>query len=437
MPKKKSVTADDATGIGHKLKLSYFIASVIPIAVTTYIYLVYISPEAESKGQYLIPIVIAVMLALTVVLSLLGLTMTTRAANDSINTLTKLNHRMDSLLDLTKNFRESFYIDVLMDSITMSATQILNAEASSILLYDEDEVLRFAYVNGKSSSLKGKAVDIGGGITGWVAKEGKSVIINDVKKDPRFSDVYDRESGFTTRSIACVPLLIDGRNIGILEVLNKKEGEPFTEQDQKILYSLADHAAISIQRSKSNESSHSDFIQITDILMTAMDYHVPEKKGHARRVARYSVKLAKAMGLNEEEQKKIYFGALLHDIGLLKYNQDEYWGLKKFELHPSLGFEMIKAVSIWQPVANYVLSHHERYGGGGYPKGLSGQDIPLGARIISVAEVFDTLVSGRSYKPAMGFIESAEEIKSNSGIQFDPHVVDIFLANFSKEDIVE
>jgi putative nucleotidyltransferase with HDIG domain len=363
--------------------------------------------------------------------------MTTRAANDSIKTLTKLNHRMDSLLDLTRNFRESFFIDVLMDSITVSATQILNAEASSILLYDEEEVLRFAYVNGKSSSLKGKAVDIGGGITGWVAKEGKSVIINDVKKDPRFSDVYDRESGFATRSIVCVPLLIDGRNIGILEVLNKKEGEFFTEQDQKILYSLADHAAISIQRSKSYESSHSDFIQITEILMTAMDYHVPEKKGHARRVSRYSVKLAKAMGLNEEEQKKIYFGALLHDIGLLKYNQDEYWGLKKFELHPSLGFEMIKAVSILQPVANYVLSHHERYDGGGYPKGLSGQDIPLGARIISVAEVFDILVSGRSYKPAMGFIEAAEEIKNNSGIQFDPHVVDIFLANFSKEDIVE
>ena len=112
MPKKKSVTADDAAGIGHKLKLSYFIASVIPIAVTTYIYLVYISPEAQSKGQYLIPIIIAVMLVLTVILSLLGLTMTTKAANDSIKTLTKLNHRMDSLLDLTKNFRESFWFRI-------------------------------------------------------------------------------------------------------------------------------------------------------------------------------------------------------------------------------------------------------------------------------------------------------------------------------------
>jgi len=437
MPKRKPVETDDALSIGHKLKLSYFVASVIPLAVMTYIYLAYIAPEAESKGQYFIPIVIAVLLVLTVVLSLLGLTMTTKAANDSIKTLTKLNHRMDSLLDLTKNFRESFFVDVLMDSIATSATQILNAEASSILLYDEAGVLRFAYVTGKASSLKGKALDIGVGITGWVAREGKSVIINDVTKDSRFSDEYDRESGFTTRSIVCVPLIIDGRNIGILEVLNKKEGELFSEQDQKILFSLADHAAISIQRSRSHESSHSDFIQITEILMTAMDYHVPEKKGHARRVSRYSVKLAKAMGLNEEEQKKIYFGALLHDIGLLKYNQDEYWGLKKFELHPSLGFEMIKAVSMWQPVANYVLNHHEHYDGSGYPKGLSGQDIPLGARIIAVAEVFDTLVSARSYKPTMSFLEAADEIKKNAGIQFDPHVVDIFMANFRKEDIVE
>ncbi len=368
---------------------------------------------------------------------MLGLTMTTKAANDSIKTLTKLNHRMDSLLDLTKNFREGLFVDVLMDSITTSATQILSAEASSILLYDEAGVLRFAYVTGKASSLKGKAVNIGTGLTGWVAREGKSVIVNDVTKDSRFSDEYDRESGFKTRSVVCVPLIIDGRNIGILEVLNKKEGELFSEQDQKILYSLADHAALSIQRSRSYEASHSDFIQITEILMAAMDHHVPEKKGHARRVSRYSVKLAKAMGLNEEEQKKIYFGALLHDIGLLKYNQDEYWGLKKFELHPSLGFDMIKAVSMWQPMAHYVLCHHERYDGSGYPKGLSGQDIPLGARIIAVAEVFDTLVSACSYKPTMSFLEAAEEIKKNAGIQFDPHVVDIFMANFRKEDIVE
>jgi len=374
---------------------------------------------------------------MTVLLSILGLALTSQASRQSIDTLQKLNSRMDNLLDLTKTFRESFYVDVLLDSIAKSAIQIINAEASSILLYDDGGMLRFEYISGRGAGgIKGKVLNAGEGVTGWAAQEGKAVIVNDVSNDPRFTDKFDKETGFVTRSIMCVPLVIDGKNIGILEVINKKDGEDFAEQDLKILYSLADHAALSIQRSRSYESSHSDFIQITDILISAMDHHVPEKKGHARRVARYATKIAKVLGLNDEEQKKVYFGALLHDIGLLKYSQDDYWGLKKFEMHPTHGYEMVKAVSMWQPMAPLVLCHHERYDGTGYPRGISGQSIPLGARIITVAEVFDTLVSSRTYKTTMGFQEAADEIKKHSGTQFDPLIVDVFLANFRKEDIV-
>ncbi len=440
MPKKKpaAIKSFNEVGTSYKLKLSYFIASIIPIIVMTYLYLNYISPEMFRTGQTIISAAIAALLGFTIFLSVMGLVMTTKAANESIGALTKMNTRMDSLLDLTKTFRESFYVDLLLDSVANSATQILNAEASSILLYDDSGTLRFEYVTGESAELlKGKTVMPGEGVTGWAAQEGKAVMVNDVMNDPRFAGKLDKGSGFKTRSIMCVPLVIDGKTIGIIEVLNKKDDEPFTEQDMKILYSLADHAALSIHRSKSYESSHSDFIQVTEILLTALDYHIPEKKGHARRVARYSVKLAKALGLNDEEQKRVYFGALLHDIGLLKYNQDEYWGLKKFELHPTLGYEMIKAISIWQPMSAYVLCHHEHFDGSGYPRGLSGQDIPLGARVISIAEVFDTLVSTRSYKPAVSFSEALEEIKKQSGTQFDPHLVEMFLANFRKEDVVE
>lgn len=436
--KNKAVKSLVEVGIGQKLKLSYFVASIIPILVMTYLYLAYISPTVEKEGQSTIAVVIAALLVLTIFLSVMGLLLSNRAADESIITLRMLNARMDSLLDLTKNFRESYYVDVLLDSIASSAKQILHAEASSILLYDESGNLKFEHTTGdRADELKGKVVSPGEGITGWVAIEGKPVIVNDVGKDPRFTKRFDGDSGFNTHSIICVPLIIDGRNIGILEVVNKQGEDEFTEQDQKILFSLADHAALSIQRSKSYESSHSDFIQITEILVNSMDFHIPEKKGHARRVARYSVKLAKALGLNEDEQKNIYFGAILHDIGLLKYNQDEYWGKKEFKMHPTLGYDMIKPVSMWQPMAPMVFSHHERFDGNGYPRGLSGQDIPLGARIIAVAEVFDTLVSSRSYKPQMTFSEAVAELKANSGTQFDPNVVDMFVEIFKKDDIVE
>ncbi len=426
------------SGISSKLKLSYFIASIIPLAVMTYLYLDYISPEMQGKRNFGVGSTIGVLLLLTIFLSVMGLILTNRAAGESINTLKKLNSRMDALLDLTKSFREGFYIDVLLDSIASSAAKLLNAEASSILLYDDSGALKFVHLFGVGSgALKGRQIKTGEGITGWVAREGTPVLVNDAHSDPRFAGKYDKETGFKTRSILCVPLTLEGRTIGILEVLNKKDGEVFTEQDTKILFSLADHAALSIYRTKSNESSHSDFIQVTEILLSAMDYHIPEQKGHARRVARYSVKLAKDMGLNEDEQKKIYFGALLHDIGLLKFGKDAHWSMQKFELHPALGYDMIKTISIWGPTASLVLSHHERYDGNGYPRGIAGTEIPLGARIIGVAEAFDAMISAKSYQPAKSFEEALAELKANSGTQFDPTVVDVFAANFKKEDVME
>lgn len=435
LPKLSSFTDVE---LGYKLKLSYFVASIIPIAVMTYLYLVYIQPLLNLESKLTTALIISFLLVMSIFLSVMGLFLSNKAASESINTLKNLNGRMDSLLDLTKSFRENFYVDVLLDSIANSAKKILNAEASSILLYDDNGNLRFEHTTGvKAEELKGMVVNPGEGITGWAAMEGKPIIVNDVANDPRFAGKFDNESGFVTRSIICVPLMIDGRNIGIIEVVNKAEGGIFTEMDQKILYSLADHAALSIQRSKTSENSHTDFIQVTEILIAAMDHHIPEKKGHARRVARYSVKLAKSLGLNDEEQKSIYFGALLHDIGLLKYNQDDYWGLKEFKLHPSFGFDMVKTVSMWQPIAPFVLSHHERFDGQGYPRGIAGQDIPLGARIISVAEVLDTLTSASSYKPQLSFADAVTELKAHAGTQFDPNVVEMLASAFRKEDLVE
>jgi len=436
MVRHKSIRSLDEVEIGYKLKLSYFVASIIPIIVMTYIYVAYIMPELNDVNGQIIALVVAVLLVMSIVLSLAGLVMTNRAAEESIGTLSGLTLRMDNLLDLTKTFRENFYVDVLLESIARSAQQVLNAEASSILLYDEYGNLRFEHVTGSvAEMIKGKVVSQGEGVTGWAAFEGKPIIVNNVKTDPRFMDKFDDDLGFDTRSIMCVPLVIDGRNIGVIEAINKEDGS-FDEMDQKILMSLADHAALSIQRSKASEANHTDFIQVTEIMLAAMDFHVPEKKGHAKRVARYSAKIAKAMGLNDEDQKNIYFGALLHDIGLLKYNQDDYWGMKEFKMHPTLGYEMIRPISIWRNVAPFVLSHHERFDGAGYPRGIAGQDIPLGARIISVAEVFDTLVSSHSYKPTMPFSEALTEIRDNSGSQFDPNVVDIFAESFKKDDII-
>ncbi|HEX9860335.1 MAG TPA: GAF domain-containing protein, partial [Nitrospirota bacterium] len=163
---------------GYKLKLSYFVASIIPMVVMTYLYVEYIAPQLGQDGKSATATVIAALLVLSIFLSVMGLMMSNRAAGESIATLKAINNRMDSLLDLTKNFRESFFVDVLLDSIANSAKNILNSEASSILLYDDSGNLRFAHTTGKKAAeLKGMIVRPGEGITGWVAMEGKPLLV--------------------------------------------------------------------------------------------------------------------------------------------------------------------------------------------------------------------------------------------------------------------
>jgi putative nucleotidyltransferase with HDIG domain len=232
----------------------------------------------------------------------------------------------------------------------------------------------------------------------------------------------------------CVPLVFSGRNLGVLVVLNKREGG-FTDADKGMLQSMAVHAAASIYRNRVMDDMKSDFVNVLDILVAAMDNHVPEKKGHAKRVARYAVKLAKGMGLNEEEQRRVYFGALLHDVGVLKLDLVASRDKEVFRAHSALGAEAVKNIHQWREVADIIRDHHERYDGTGYPGGLSGPDISLGGRIVAVAEAFDVMTSPNSYKPSISFDEAAEEIRTLAGMQFDPEVARVFRESFSEDDV--
>jgi len=411
---------------------------VMPMAVIAYLYMQYIFPMFSTGGQEQMALGISAVMTFSVVLSVLGLAALSKSANESVEGLRDLNDRMDSILSVTKRFEETGYVDTLVDSIARSSRDLLSAEASSLLLYDDNNDLRFEYVEGAASKfLKGRVVKIGEGITGWAAQENRPVIINDVQADPRFAVKFDKGSGFVTRSIICVPLVFDGRSLGIIEAINKKGEGGFTEQDQETLVSLAEHASASIYRNKTYDEMKSDFVHVQEVLVTAMDNHIPEKKGHARRVARYSVKLAKGLGLAEAEVKKVYFGALMHDIGFLRYDLLEYQDRDKCRLHTVLGAEIVKNISQWSDIAQIVRDHHERYDGSGYPSGLKSQDIALGGRIIAVAETFDVMTSAKSYKPAVSFNEAAEEIRSLAGYQFDPQVTEVFGRTFGRDDIAD
>ncbi len=172
-----------------------------------------------------------------------------------------------------------------------------------------------------------------------------------------------------------------------------------------------------------------------EAMILALDLREHETGYHSYRVTEFALNLGRRMGLGDEELSVIAKGALLHDIGkigvpddiLLKPEEldEQEWILMK--RHPELGYRMLEKIDFLEESAKLVHTHHERYDGKGYPNGLSGDEIPLGARIFSVVDALDAMTHDRIYREALSFDEAIEGIKEASGTQFDPQVVDVFL----------
>lgn len=346
--------------------------------------------------------------------------------------------KLRAVLTVTKAYRSIIHLDVLLTTIVETAADTLGAAAGSILLFDDDGKLRFHTASGDAASaVKPMYVEPGQGVAGWTASTGKPAIVNDVRSDPRFARDFDQETGFKTRSIICVPLIFEGRVIGVLELLNKRNDGEFDSEDESLLFSLADQAAISIEHVRLQDAQNNYFTHVSEILIGAMDIHTPVKSGHARRVARYARLVAAGLGLDESEQKRLYFGGLLHDIGLLKLDSNEEWTRERIELHPVLGYEMVKDIIFWRDLADIILHHHERWDGRGYPDKLVGNDTPLGARIVGACEAFDVITSKHSYKSPLPYEMAMREMEAHAGAQFDPTVVAAMQKSIQESDTVE
>jgi putative nucleotidyltransferase with HDIG domain len=167
----------------------------------------------------------------------------------------------------------------------------------------------------------------------------------------------------------------------------------------------------------------------------ALDLRDAETEGHSRRVTAYTTALAREMGLNAEELRVIARGAFLHDIGkiatpdrvLLKPGKLDPVEMELMREHCERGYEMVRKIPFLREASEIVYAHQESFDGNGYPRGLKGEEIPLGARIFAIADTLDAITSDRPYRKGRSFTEAREEIQRCSGKQFDPAIVEVFL----------
>ena len=352
----------------------------------------------------------------------------------------EIKNRLDLLYEVGKKVGSVSQLARLVEWITQMIQRTLYASASSVLLFDDEEQeLLFEVAEGKAGkALKQVRLSAQSGIAGWVARHGKPLIVNDVSKDPRFNKSADEITGFVTRSIICVPLIVQRKTIGAIEVLNKLDGSDFTEQDLEALVPVASTAAMAIENARLHQTVLSAYKNTIKALAAAIDAKDPYTCGHSQRVMEYALLGAISLSLPEEELEVLEYAGVLHDIGKIAIadsilNKPDSLTNKEWDImheHPIIGSNMLKNIPFLEKTSKLILHHHERFDGKGYPEGLKGEDIPIGARLISVADAFDTMTTNRSYRAALTVDYTISELYGCAGTQFCPVAVEAFVSGF-------
>ncbi len=314
------------------------------------------------------------------------------------------------------------------------AEEFCHAESSSIWeVDDERQELFFRLVRGAGApGLASLRIPIDQGIVGSVARSGTAEIVLDVQADPRWTG--EPQDGFTTRSILTVPLIARGKVVGVLQLLNPTDRDGFGPEDLRRMQLFAGPLAHALANARLYAQQKDLFLDTVTALAEAIEVRDPYTGGHVRRVVAYSVLLGREMGLSREQLEDLRLAATLHDVGKIgvpdrilgkpgRLDDEEFEIMKR---HAADGAEIVATIRSLRHLLPGVRSHHERVDGGGYPDGLSGEDLLQTPRIIGVADTYDAMTTDRPYRKGLTREEAADEIDRCAGTQFCPRVAAAF-----------
>jgi PAS domain S-box-containing protein len=350
--------------------------------------------------------------------------------------------RLAALRNVDMAISGSLDLRITLSLILDEVAKQLGVDAADVLLLNpHTQMLEYAAARGfRTEGVTRTRVRLGEGYAGRAAMHRRTHTIANLTESGDLTRA-PLLSGEDFISYAAVPLIAKGEVKGVLEVFHRAAHEPDNEW-LGFLEALSGQAAIAIDNASMFYELQRSNVELTlayDVTLEgwsrALDLRDRETEGHTQRVTDMTLRLARHMGVREQELVHIHRGALLHDIGkmgipdsiLLKAGplSKEEWEIMR--LHPVYAYELLSPISFLRPSIDIPYCHHEKWDGSGYPRGLRGEQIPLAARLFAVVDVWDALRSDRPYRKAWPEARVREHIRSLAGSHFDPQVVDAFL----------
>jgi signal transduction histidine kinase/putative methionine-R-sulfoxide reductase with GAF domain len=322
--------------------------------------------------------------------------------------------------------------------------EVMNAKTASLMLVNEDlqELTIKAALGLDDHVVKNAKIKVGESISGWVAKNGKPLLITNIEEDERFGRINHPQ--YETKSLLSVPVHYEDKVIGVLNINNKVSCAPFTTDDSVLLCCLADRVGLVCKNIESYKAIK-QLAQNTGEALRALIVNMRRNrlKLCSGAFVNYAVEIARRMGMQGQELGVMAYVASIHDVGMVRIGRrlvesSSRFGEKELELlhrHPEEGIEIVKPIEFMGQVYELILCHHERVDGTGYPRRLPGYQIPLGSRILAVVDAYESMRLGRPYREPLGEADALEELRRCVGSQFDEEVVETLIQVIEDEKI--
>lgn len=349
-----------------------------------------------------------------------------------------------SLVKIGRSITAVTDIDILLRVIAEETKIAIQADRCTVFMYDKDknELWSKVALGMDSQEIRFPADK---GLAGYVVKTGEPLNIPDAYNDPRFNPDIDKETGYHTKTILCMPIKNNNQEIiGAFQVLNKLGGV-FTKGDEDLLVAIGGSASIALENAQLFEQQKELykeqkvlFESFIDTLATSIDARDKITAGHSSRVKLYSMLIVDALDCDEKFKEIVEKAAILHDIGKIgirdsvlqkegKLTDEEY---KHIQEHVKITHDILEKIHTsddFKQITEIACSHHEKFDGSGYYRHLSGENIPYGGRILAVADVFDAITSKRHYRDKMPIQNVIDILISGKDKHFDGKLVDTFL----------